>query len=46
MGVYLASVTAQDWSQPGEGGYGDLSAALSTELRRRGLPPLGPRFTW
>ncbi|MFE9137639.1 hypothetical protein [Streptomyces sp. NPDC007355] len=39
MGVYLVSVTAQDWSQLGEDGYGDLAAALSTELERRGLPP-------
>ncbi|MFG3041507.1 hypothetical protein ACGFYZ_31850 [Streptomyces sp. NPDC048330] len=39
MGVYLVSVTAQDWSQPGEDGYGDVAAALKTELVRRGLPP-------
>ncbi|WP_435972215.1 hypothetical protein [Streptomyces sp. Qhu_M48] len=39
MGVYLVSVTAQDWSQPGEDGYGDVAAALNTELKRRGLPP-------
>ncbi|MFC8496013.1 hypothetical protein ACFUJU_35495 [Streptomyces sp. NPDC057235] len=39
MGVYLVSVTAQDWSQPGEDGYGDVAAALNTELQRRGLPP-------
>ncbi|MFI1660441.1 hypothetical protein ACH4ZU_36845 [Streptomyces sp. NPDC020472] len=39
MGVYLVSVTAQDWSQPGEDGYGDLAAALNTELERRRLPP-------
>ncbi|RSS47086.1 hypothetical protein [Streptomyces sp. WAC08241] len=38
MGVYLVSVTAQDWSQPGEDGYGDVAAALNTELQRRGLP--------
>ncbi|MFI9122306.1 hypothetical protein ACIGW0_23380 [Streptomyces bikiniensis] len=39
MGVYLVSVAAQDWSRPGEDGYGDVAAALNTELRRRGLPP-------
>ncbi|MFE0772835.1 hypothetical protein [Streptomyces sp. NPDC058861] len=39
MGVYLVSVTAQDWSRPGEDGYGDIAAPLNTELRRRGLPP-------
>ncbi|MFH9015374.1 hypothetical protein ACH4C6_28895 [Streptomyces sp. NPDC017943] len=39
MGVYLVSVVAQDWSQPGEDGYGDAAAALNTELERRGLPP-------
>ncbi|MFE7580126.1 hypothetical protein ACFU5Y_01010 [Streptomyces gardneri] len=39
MGVYLVSVTAQDWSQLGEDGYGDVAAALNTELERRGLPP-------
>ncbi|MFJ2937875.1 hypothetical protein ACIO8G_34550 [Streptomyces sp. NPDC087219] len=39
MGVYLVSVTARDWSQPGEDGYGDVAAALNTELERRGLPP-------
>ncbi|MGW9448584.1 hypothetical protein [Streptomyces sp. NPDC055632] len=39
MGVYLVSVTAQDWSQPGEDGYGDIAAALNIELQQRGLPP-------
>ncbi|MEU2075502.1 hypothetical protein [Streptomyces sp. NPDC013489] len=39
MGVYLVSVTAQDWSRRGEDGYGDVAAALNTELERRGLPP-------
>ncbi|MFB7032071.1 MULTISPECIES: hypothetical protein [unclassified Streptomyces] len=39
MGVYLVSITAQDWSQPGEDGYGDIAAALNTELQQRGLPP-------
>ncbi|MEV7376246.1 hypothetical protein AB0O51_35825 [Streptomyces sp. NPDC090301] len=39
MGLYLVSVTAQDWSQLGEDGYGDVAAALNTELERRGLPP-------
>ncbi|NKQ25367.1 hypothetical protein [Streptomyces galbus] len=39
MGVYLVSVAAQDWSQPGEDGYGDVAAALNAELERRGLPP-------
>ncbi|MFG3028026.1 hypothetical protein ACGFZJ_05690 [Streptomyces sp. NPDC048253] len=43
MGVYLVSVTAQDWSEPGEDGYGDIAAALNTELGRRGLPPYEPR---
>ncbi|WP_406005418.1 hypothetical protein OG440_04000 [Streptomyces sp. NBC_00637] len=43
MGVYLVSVTARDWSEPGEDGYGDVAAALNTELRRRGLPPYAPR---
>ncbi|GAA2550855.1 hypothetical protein GCM10010423_58990 [Streptomyces levis] len=38
MGVYLVSVAAQDWSRPGEDGYGDVAAALNTELERRGLP--------
>ncbi|MFH0172596.1 hypothetical protein ACIA6D_02435 [Streptomyces cacaoi] len=42
MGVYLVSVTAQDWSEPGEDGYGDVAAALNTELERRGRPPYGP----
>ncbi len=39
MGLYLVSLTAQDWSQPGEDGYGDVAVALNTELERRGLPP-------
>ncbi|MFG3350240.1 hypothetical protein ACGF1Z_34920 [Streptomyces sp. NPDC048018] len=39
MGVYLVSVATQDWSRPGEDGYGDVAAALNTELKRRGLPP-------
>ncbi|WP_327186544.1 hypothetical protein [Streptomyces sp. NBC_01334] len=43
MGVYLVSVTAQDWSEPGEDGYGDVAAALNTELGRCGLPPYEPR---
>ncbi|KQX67610.1 hypothetical protein [Streptomyces sp. Root1310] len=43
MGVYLVSVTARDWSEPGEDGYGDIAAALNTELGRRGLPPYEPR---
>ncbi|MEU3511573.1 hypothetical protein ABZ733_27495 [Streptomyces longwoodensis] len=32
------SVAAQDWSRPGEDGYGDVAAALNVELERRGLP--------
>ncbi|MEU3510495.1 hypothetical protein ABZ733_21855 [Streptomyces longwoodensis] len=43
MGIYLVSVAAQDWSQPGEDGYGDVAAALDTELERRGLPPYEPQ---
>ncbi|MER7951873.1 hypothetical protein ABTY59_31200 [Streptomyces sp. NPDC096079] len=42
MGFYLVIVTAQDWSQDREDGYGDVAAvaaALNTELERRGLPP-------
>ncbi|PKW12480.1 hypothetical protein SAMN05428944_0246 [Streptomyces sp. 1222.5] len=39
MGVYVVSVAAQDWSRPGEDGYGDVAAALNTELERRALPP-------
>ncbi|MFC8953588.1 hypothetical protein ACFT8P_13235 [Streptomyces sp. NPDC057101] len=47
MGVYLVSVTAQDWSQPGEDGYGDVAAALNAELKRRALPPYElPRAAW
>ncbi|MFH9548027.1 hypothetical protein ACIBAH_20010 [Streptomyces sp. NPDC051445] len=42
MGMYLVSVTAQDWSQPGEDGYGDVAAALNAELERRGLPAYEP----
>ncbi|MEV6179279.1 hypothetical protein [Streptomyces sp. NPDC052015] len=42
MGVYLVSVSAQDWSVPGEEGHGDVAAALSAELERRGLPPYEP----
>ncbi|MFD9392732.1 hypothetical protein ACFWBB_19070 [Streptomyces sp. NPDC060000] len=42
MGLYLVSVAAQDWSQPGEDGYGDVAAALRAELERRGLPPYEP----
>ncbi|MCX5000725.1 hypothetical protein [Streptomyces longwoodensis] len=42
MGIYLVDVAAQDWSQPGEDGYGDVAAALNTELERRGLPPYEP----
>ncbi|MFI8215793.1 hypothetical protein [Streptomyces sp. NPDC085932] len=38
MGVYLVSVAARDWSRRGEDGYGDVAAALNTELERRGLP--------
>ncbi|MDQ0584905.1 hypothetical protein [Streptomyces rishiriensis] len=45
MGVYLVSVTARDWSEPGEDGYGDVAAALNTELGRRGLPPYRPPET-
>ncbi|MEU5074528.1 hypothetical protein AB0G76_23645 [Streptomyces asoensis] len=43
MGVYLVSVAARDWSQPGEDGYGDVAAALDTELARRGLSPYEAR---
>ncbi|MFF4585160.1 hypothetical protein [Streptomyces sp. NPDC001388] len=43
MGVYLVSVSAQDWSTAGEDGHGDLASALNTELERRGLPPYQPR---
>ncbi|MBK3634738.1 hypothetical protein ACWC9X_13455 [Streptomyces asoensis] len=43
MGVYLVSVAARDWSQPGEDGYGDVAAALDNELERRGLPPYEAR---
>ncbi|MFF5030226.1 hypothetical protein ACWCPJ_33525 [Streptomyces collinus] len=43
MGVYLVSVAARAWSRPGEDGYGDVAAALNTELERRGLPPYEPR---
>ncbi|MGA5171248.1 MULTISPECIES: hypothetical protein [Streptomyces] len=43
MGIYLVSVAAQDWSRPGEDGYGDVATALNTELERRGLPPYEPR---
>ncbi|MEV1064679.1 hypothetical protein [Streptomyces sp. NPDC050263] len=39
MGVYLVSVSAQDWSVDGEDGYGDVARALNAELARRGLPP-------
>ncbi|MET9057920.1 hypothetical protein ABZX99_08890 [Streptomyces antibioticus] len=45
MGVYLVSVDAQDWTDTGEGGHGDLAAALNAELERRGLPPYAPRAT-
>jgi hypothetical protein len=43
MGVYLVSVSPQDWSVPGEDGYGDVASALDTELARRGLPPYAPK---
>ncbi|MFI1029004.1 hypothetical protein [Streptomyces sp. NPDC020951] len=39
MGVYLVSVSAEDWSVPGEDGHGDVAHALNAELARRGLPP-------
>ncbi|MFK0230887.1 hypothetical protein ACIQUL_34550 [Streptomyces sp. NPDC090303] len=45
MGLYLVSVSAQDWSRPGEDGYGDVAAALGGELERRGLPPYEPPKT-
>lgn len=38
MGIYLVDVGAQDWSAPGEDGWGDVAVALNEELRRRGLP--------
>ncbi|WP_327319835.1 hypothetical protein [Streptomyces sp. NBC_01235] len=43
MGVYLVSVSPQDWSAPGEDGYGDVASALNRELERRGLPPYEPK---
>jgi hypothetical protein len=43
MGVYLVSVDAKDWSEPGEDGYGDIAFALDAELERRGRPPYRPR---
>ncbi|MEU1181473.1 hypothetical protein ABZ464_28290 [Streptomyces sp. NPDC005820] len=42
MGIYLANVTPQDWSTPGEDGHGDIAAALDEELARRGVPPYTP----
>ncbi|WP_416982076.1 hypothetical protein [Streptomyces sp. T028] len=39
MGIYLVSLSSQDWSVAGEDGHGDIASALEAELRRRGLPP-------
>ncbi|MFJ8106079.1 hypothetical protein [Streptomyces sp. NPDC096132] len=39
MGIYLVSVSSQDWSPAGEDGHGDIASALNAELARRGLPP-------
>ncbi|WP_042383910.1 hypothetical protein [Streptacidiphilus melanogenes] len=39
MGIYLVSVAADEWFGEGEGGLGELAAALNGELARRGLPP-------
>ncbi|MEU1511539.1 hypothetical protein ABZ490_05175 [Streptomyces sp. NPDC005811] len=42
MGIHLVNVTPEDWSTPGEDGYGDIAAALDEERARRGLPPYRP----
>ncbi|KUN86291.1 hypothetical protein [Streptomyces griseoruber] len=42
MGMYLVSVTPEDWSVPGEDGYGDVASALAERLAWRGLPPYRP----
>jgi len=42
MGMYLVSVSTQDWSEPGEDGHGDVASALNEELARRGLPAYEP----
>ncbi|MEU9863575.1 hypothetical protein AB0D99_22145 [Streptomyces sp. NPDC047971] len=39
MGMYLVSVSAEDWFGGDEGGWGELASALNVELERRGLPP-------
>ncbi|MER5428262.1 hypothetical protein [Streptomyces sp. NPDC002588] len=43
MGMYLVSVSTEDWSVAGEDGHGDLATALRAELARRGLPPYEPK---
>jgi hypothetical protein len=38
MGIYMVSVSAQEWFGEGEGGRGHVATALNEELGRRGLP--------
>lgn len=42
MGIYMVSVTAQDWHGAYEGGLAEIASALNGELGRRGLPPYDP----
>ncbi|MFF2571385.1 hypothetical protein [Streptomyces sp. NPDC058084] len=39
MGVYLVSVSMEEWFGDDEDGWGDIASALNAELRRRGMPP-------
>ncbi|KOY56628.1 hypothetical protein [Streptomyces sp. XY332] len=42
MGIYMVSVTAEDWRGAYEGGRAEIAAGLNQELGRRGLPPYTP----
>ncbi|MEV7614282.1 hypothetical protein [Streptomyces sp. NPDC089799] len=39
MGIHLTSVAGEDWTDPGEGGWAEVAAALDADLVRRGLAP-------
>ncbi|MFF3859743.1 hypothetical protein [Streptomyces sp. NPDC002209] len=42
MGIYMVSVTAEDWHDGDEGGRAEIASGLNRELGGRGLPPYAP----
>ncbi|MCX4744848.1 hypothetical protein OG455_04815 [Kitasatospora sp. NBC_01287] len=42
MGVYLVSISAEEWFGGDEDGWGETSAALNAELAKRGTAPYEP----